>query len=1766
MSTTEFKASSLLSSGHQTFSLAQLIKVGDTDHAQVLVIRAYDRDVYSGQQSYDYGFFTSPNSGKISAGTQISPTTLYFDLKDGQYVSRDTGEALVDFNFVSSDQNYRSVYLSLFTNDTKNASYDSVWLDPHWTHLSDLNVVTRIDYVDPTPNSATPEEIAAIAKSFIGKVWNNEGCWLLTSNISAAAGASLPVASAKVDTDNISGNGQWQVVFNGGKQTGDWRALLQVGDVVELGYLNGKGHIATVTSGTGHLAMWVDNSGESAKDGTASDIIIQGEHSVEDWTSAANDHSVVIFRLSPSTTATPNQLLSTIAAPLVTGHNLSIQVDHSLPVASLFSIQDPNLAPTTLIQILDASGQSHILLNGAHNLASPEKQQLGAVVVTANELSKLNYLASAGPHALTITAFNGSAWGSANLTITGWIDPPPTVIGASISLHAQSQLFALSSCFTSSSANGKAITEYRFIDAQHTGQLVLSSAQINLANNAEAALGIYRVSAENLNGVNWKVLADTATVSVSVFDGTQWSDYADVTIAGLNEAPTVTPTARQTLTVGQAKPLSDFFTISDTDHDAIKLISIYDFYDNIQLNGAVDHCPFQHAYEVTLEDFAKITYTAPTTLGGLQGITVYAYDGTTWSSPNSITFTTSDPRPAVEAGSNSQVKLNQSIALADLFIAVDPKHQDIQQIQVQDPVGGGKINLNGVSNLASAAEQAQGISRFNASDLTKVSYQAGGEVSSETLNIAASNGSVWGANLVSVYTIDDSLPVVYASPAYLDVGQTVSLSELFTAYATAGRTPTRYLIKDPQGAGNILLNGAHNIANEAQAGSIVIDARELSLLQYRASDSAQIESLTISAFDGTNWGQANLSITSQNLGRPVVTGSSVTVHAGQTLTIQDLFSVSEAGNGKVAGFQITDTQHHVQLNGAENYYANEEYKGFYGIYPKELEKITYVAGDAGSETIYIEAGNNKGATSLGAAIHITILPNPVITPNTVSLSTGQTIAVRDLFNVSNPSHHDILQYKIIDPAGGGSVYLNGANNLATGEQQGVSIIAAKDLPLLTYIAAQGYAVDALTISAYDGESWGGDTVAVTSIDGTPPQIKSLLSQIELNATVGFNKLFSAESHTGLPITMYRITDPSGAGKLLLNGAHNLATSEQTAQQGISIIAAKDFGKLQYVGAETSGGETIKLEAFDGQAWGALSIRIDSVKSTPPTITNTKTFINTGASTPLGQLFSTTDPDGHAISYYIFQDTSQQIALNGARNLWSQQESNGFYWISAADITKLQFSASQNGVFHFNMIINDGFNYSTWTTQTVIVGKDQLVLPPTILASQSSVSLAQKIPLAQFFTVSDPLENAIVQYRIQDPTGGGQVLFNAAKDLASSAEHAQGIFVFSAEDLSKVQYQGGSSTSIEALHISAYDGVNWGSAEIAITSALLPPVVSAAKTEIEFGHQLPLSELFKVLSASGNAISQYKIQDPAQGGQLLLNGVHNYADATQLTQGISIISASDLTQVEYASATKKGSETLLISAFDGLTWGSANLAIATTDNRPPVIAQLTSNVDVGAIVTLNSLFSGVSASGRPILEYFIQDPTGGGILGLNSAKNLATASQTAQGIVAVSAFDLPNMLYTGASTPGIEALTVTAFDGLNSSTTEICLNSVSPALPVVTTKPITLHLGDRVSLADLFSISNPNQHPIKWYFVLDADLGIELNGAANLAESPYYDYHGHYDFNNDADWHKILYVASHLGTVKIGMQIDDGFHVSQYVEEIITIVAAPTMVHSGDVYV
>src|ERR1700720_4655413 len=122
--------------------------------------------------------------------------------------------------------------------------------------------------------------------SFVGHVCNFNGCWILTSNISAEAGASLPITSTMLGVPGVD-SGEWIVAYNGpARQKGNWQSQITAGEIVVFMTSSYSRHITTVVSGSGSSAMVLDNMAfedqnghitNSANDG-AWDVIIGQPH------------------------------------------------------------------------------------------------------------------------------------------------------------------------------------------------------------------------------------------------------------------------------------------------------------------------------------------------------------------------------------------------------------------------------------------------------------------------------------------------------------------------------------------------------------------------------------------------------------------------------------------------------------------------------------------------------------------------------------------------------------------------------------------------------------------------------------------------------------------------------------------------------------------------------------------------------------------------------------------------------------------------------------------------------------------------------------------------------------------------------------------------------------------------------------------------------------------------------------------------------------------------------------------------------------------------------------------------------------------------------------------------------------------------------------------------------------------------------------------------------------------------------------------------
>ena len=401
----------------QSVSLSQLLTLSATSSdPSYLVLNGYDRNEYTAGSSGNTASFSgNGHSLGFSAigGDARGAGVVFTRDASGNYFNSSFG-FLNQLSLAGSTSKAEVTALSLFgTSDAALAgkyAANAISLAQHDAagYLGTLTVVTApatsgpvpsqatspvpSQAIGPVPSQATPLSIAAVAQSFVGSVANKDGCWVMASTISAEAGASLPVQSAV----NMAGaaNGEWMVAYNGlAGSTGDWASSVRTGDMVGFVTAAGTGHITTCVSGAGSTAMLIDNAVfsnaqgavlNSANDGSAKDIIVQGAHAASsEWAGVAAS-SVVIFRLD-----TP---VVTTAVP-----TLTVAAGGTAALASVFAATDPAGKSVTSYQVYSANGSDRFTVGGIVTAANS-----AATAVTASSLSQISFdgrcVGGAGQH------------------------------------------------------------------------------------------------------------------------------------------------------------------------------------------------------------------------------------------------------------------------------------------------------------------------------------------------------------------------------------------------------------------------------------------------------------------------------------------------------------------------------------------------------------------------------------------------------------------------------------------------------------------------------------------------------------------------------------------------------------------------------------------------------------------------------------------------------------------------------------------------------------------------------------------------------------------------------------------------------------------------------------------------------------------------------------------------------------------------------------------------------------------------------------------------------------------------------------------------------------------------------------------------------------------------------------------------------------------------------------------------------------------------
>ena len=452
--------------------------------------------------------------------------------------------------YTASSNTNDNVNLSIFTTSNQSLA-NSYAANPYvleenpsyFTYDGSVSIVTQPSYAGPAPAQATPDSVCAAAESFVGKAWNADGCWVLASNISAEAGASLPLASTLVGVSGVA-NGEWIVAYDGPvSANANWEQNLTAGEMVVFETTSGGGHITTVVSGSGSSAMLIDNIeyingngsiANPANDGSSNDIVVSPPHPATQEFNGVNASMVVVYELD-----TP------IVTDLMTSATLAENASESL--ASLFTATNPVASQAiTEWQVYETNAADSITVDGVAQ--SGDTLATDAVTVTSLSLADLLAGATSGTDTIEVRAYNGSYWGdweSLTVDVAGTTAPSPPTVTDQTANQTWTQGEKVSLALPTNTFTDSQDETLTYTATQSNGQALPSWLTFNAAT--ETFSGTVPASAETLT---LEVTAtDTSDLSAS--------ETFTVTVPATASPPTVTDqTANQTWTQGKKVTLA----------------------------------------------------------------------------------------------------------------------------------------------------------------------------------------------------------------------------------------------------------------------------------------------------------------------------------------------------------------------------------------------------------------------------------------------------------------------------------------------------------------------------------------------------------------------------------------------------------------------------------------------------------------------------------------------------------------------------------------------------------------------------------------------------------------------------------------------------------------------------------------------------------------------------------------------------------------------------------------------------------------------------------------------------------------------------------------------------------------------------------------------------------------------------------------------------------------------------------------------------------
>ena len=739
----------------------------------------------------------------------------------------------------------------------------------------------------------------------------------------------------------------------------------------------------------------------------------------------------------------------------------------------------------------------------------------------------------------------------------------------------------------------------------------------------------------------------------------------------------------------------------------------------------------------------------------------------------------------------------------------------------------------------------------------------------------------------------------------------------------------------------------------------------------------------------------------------------------------------------------------------------------------------------------------------------------------VALKAGESIAVSDLIVTADVDGDSIVSYQFNDANGGLTSGYFTVGGVAQAAFSDFTVDAAGFADTVFVTGAAGVS-DTVYFRASDGDAWSDWAEFDLASTGLAPVATATDTSVRAGTTVAVSDLISVSDADGDAITSYQFND-GNAG--LTSGYFTIAGVAQAALSNFTVDAA-DFSGMDFVGGAAGVVDTVYYRASDGDLWSDWAEFDITSANAAPVITPDDMSVRAGSTTAVADLISVSDGDGDTIASYQFNDgngglSSGYFTVNGVA-----QAALSNFTVDAADFANTEFVGGAAGVTDaIYYRASDGDAWSDWAEFNITSANDA----PVSLSADTSVRAGSVVAASDLILVSDGDGDPVVSYQINDANGGlssGYFMVNGVAQAAHSN------FTVDAAEFADMQFVGGAAGVTDTVHFRASDGDAWGDwAEFRVTSANSAPVTAAADVSVRAGAAVAAADLVSVSDADGDSIVSYQFNDGNGGlssGHFTVNGV------AQAAHSNFTVDAADFAGMEFVGGAAGVTDSVYYRASDGDAWSDWTGFDITSANSAPLAAAADTSVRAGSGVAVTDLIAVSDADGDSPVSYQFNDASGSLASGFFTVNGVA---QAALSNFTVDAAGFAGMEFVGGGAGVTDTIHFRASDGdVWSNWVTFDVSSVNSA-PVAAAADATLRAGTSVAAADLISVSDADGDTMVSYQFNDANGGLTssyftVNGVAQAAHS---------NFTVDAaEFANMEFVSGHAGvTDTIHYRASDG---------------------------